>query len=567
MRLPRMPHLEAVGRLIVRQAVIEGFGLPGYGLTLASPAVEGLGVSPADPRPPDPRLGRAVYEGRFAFAGSVLTAPAPDHPWAHPAPDRAFAVELHRFAWMPGLMALGDAGAVEALRLTLAWIDTFSAWRPFTWGREVLSRRVFNLACAARRLAMAGNPDQAVAVGDTLARQARHLLRLPEGRAWSAEHAAAAALAGAALSGKAGERLLTRALARLTPALHRTVLPDGTHASRSPEAGMELLLDLTALDDALHQRGTPAPPELGRTLDRMSLVLRTLTLGDGRLACFQGGEASSLARVAAARARDDAFGIAPEVLPDGRYHRLQGQMLQALVDAGAPAQGAYSTSACAQPLAIEVVCGKDRLITNTGWSPRQPERQGHRLTAGGSTLSLGGASVLAPLQGRLSGALGPRLDGPPFQVEARREADEGAALLVLAHDGWAPRFGLIHERTLYLDIRADELRGEDLLFPAEGARPKVMAAPFACRFHLHPDVQVSASRDHKSVLLRGLSGRGWWFRSDAAEVTVEASSWFENGWPRKSAQVVLKAVARTEGRTRVRWKISPAGGPGDLERF
>ena len=96
--------------------------------------------------------------------------------------------------------------------------------------------------------------------------------------------------------------------------------------------------------------------------------------------------------------------------------------------------------------------------------------------------------------------------------------------------------------------------------------PRALAAPYAVRFHLHPEVQVSIARDHKSVLLRGPSGRGWWFRSDAPEVAVETSAWFENGWPKRAPQIVLKGVARTNGSTRVRWKISPAGAPGEVER-
>jgi uncharacterized heparinase superfamily protein len=563
LRLPRSPWVEAAGKVLARQAAIESFGAPGYGLTLSYPRTEGFAASPRDFRPADTALGRVLLGGRFAWAGAVLDARAPNDPFSRPSPSRGFAVELHRFTWLPHLAALGEPGAREALRLVLAWSDSFGAWSPFAWGREVLSRRVYNLACHGRRLAAAGTTEQATRVADLLARQARHLLRLPDDRAWAAEHNAAALIAGASLEGKAGDDLGKRAMPRLKRALERSVLPDGCHASRSPEAALDCLLDLLTVDDALMQRGEPPPVELTRAVDRLTQALRVLTLGDGRLACFQGGEACSPAVIAAARAHDDAEGAVPQSLPDGRFHRLQGQLMQVLVDAGTPARGAYAVTACAQPLAVEIVCGKDRLITNSGWSPREPGRQGFRLTAAGSTVTLGEHSVLEPLSGRLSETLGPRLEGPPLRVESRRREDDGAAWVELAHDGWRARYGLIHERRLFLDTRADELRGEDRLAPAAGERPRALAAPFAVRFHLHPEVQVSLARDKKSVLLRGPSGRGWWFRNDAAEVGVETSLWFENGAPRRSAQIVLKGVARTDAPTRVRWKLTPAGGPGD----
>jgi uncharacterized heparinase superfamily protein len=87
----------------------------------------------------------------------------------------------------------------------------------------------------------------------------------------------------------------------------------------------------------------------------------------------------------------------------------------------------------------------------------------------------------------------------------------------------------------------------------------------AARFHLEPGVQASLSRDKKSVLLRGASGRGWWFRTDAADVAIEPSVHFEQGLTRRSLQIVLRGTARTDAETRVRWKISPAGASDQAE--
>jgi uncharacterized heparinase superfamily protein len=561
-RPPRAPWLEAVGRVLGRQLAVESFGAPGYGLTLAYPKTSGFAAAPRDFRPADKAQGRAIQGGRFFYAAVSMDAPSPADPWSRPSPNRAFAVELHRFAWIPHLMALGAPGAKEALRLTLGWAQVFGRWSPFAWGREVLSRRVFNLACASRKLSQVATELETATLSDLLARQARHLLRLPDDKAWAAEHNTAAAVAGIALAGPAGDKLLARALPRLKRALAKSVLADGCHASRNPEATLELLLDLLTLDDALLQRGVEAPPELSRTIDRMTVALRLLTLADGRLACFQGGETATPTRVAAGRAHDDIQGVTPDQLPNGRYHRAQGQLLQVIVDGGGPARGAYGLSACAQPLALEVVCGKDRLITNSGWSEREPDRQGFRLTSAASTLTLAETSVLNPLQGRLARILGPRLEGAPFRVESRREEAEGAVWIDLAHDGWVPRYGLAHERRLYIDLIADELRGEDRLVPVPGAKPRQIAVPYTLRFQLHPEVKVSMAMDHKSVLLRGPSGRGWWFRNDAADVAVETGFHFDDGGQRNATQIVMRGTARTDKPTRLRWKLAPAGADG-----
>ena len=84
-------------------------------------------------------------------------------------------------------------------------------------------------------------------------------------------------------------------------------------------------------------------------------------------------------------------------------------------------------------------------------------------------------------------------------------------------------------------------------------------APSAVRFQLEPGVQASLARDRRSILLRGPSGRGWWFRTDAPDVAIEPSVHVEDGLTRRSLQLVARGSARTDGETKIRWKISPAG--------
>ena len=78
-----------------------------------------------------------------------------------------------------------------------------------------------------------------------------------------------------------------------------------------------------------------------------------------------------------------------------------------MVDAGPPARGVWSLTACGQPMAIEVVCGRDRLITAQRLEPGAAAPQALRMAAGASTVTVGGGHVGAPLSGlcgRSSGA-------------------------------------------------------------------------------------------------------------------------------------------------------------------
>ena len=574
-RIPAGYRLFAAALSLGRRMDLEWQASPIHHLLLSGPRPEGLAADPTDLRPTDPEAGRRILAGGFVFAGETFTTGPRGDPWDRASPSRRFAAALHGLGWLKDLTAHGDPGAWEALRLTLAWRRLFGRWNSFSWAPEIVERRVFNLACAIRAISGPASDAETEQIAGDLARQARFLLGLKGGPSRAAERATVAAVAGAALGGAAGERLLDRALSRLAQALPQTVAQDGGHASRSPQAGLELYFDLSTLDEALTQRGIAAPDEMARALDRLAGAVRFFTLADGRLVAFQGGEALSPAYVAAARAQDGAADREVRAARGG-YHRLEARSLQIAADAAAPATGAWSQAACAQPLAIEVLAGGKRLIVGSGWSPGAPVPQALRLVDGASTASVSDAACGAPLSGFAARVLGPRLRDAYAILEMRRDEAPGAVWLELAHDGWIRRFGLRHERRLYLDIEADELRGEDRLVPLFGkggaktrGRDGRRFVPFVVRFHLHPQVSALIARDKKSVLLKAEGEEtGWWLRNDAFEVTLEPSTHHQDGSARHGQQIVLRGQARLDAGAKVRWKLSAAHDrpePADID--
>ncbi|WP_304163868.1 heparinase II/III family protein [Phenylobacterium aquaticum] len=559
-RLPGGTFALALALGARRQLIREWTGNPWHRWRLTRPRPTGLAATPHDPRPVDLESGRRVLAGRFQFGGVTLDTGVRGDPWDRPSPSKRFAQSLHGLDWMGDLIATGQAGCAEGLRLALDWSRVFGRWNGFSWDPELLERRVFNLACAAHPICALASDAEKAQIALDLARQARCLLDALDAPVHAAERAVSVALAGAALAGEAGEQLMDRGLIRLERALQATVLPDGGHASRCPAAALELLFDLQTLDDALVQRGVAGPDEMMRAMDRLAGAVRFFTLADGGLPALQGGEALTRSYVAAARASEDEQGRLPATR--NGYHRMESKSLQLLADAAPPAEGPWSVTACAQPLAVEVLAHGKRLITSCAWSPIAAAPQGLRLADGASTLSIADASCGDPLRGFQAAALGARLARVYDAVEQRKHEGEGGLWLELSHDGWAKAFRLRHERRLFLDLGADELRGEDRLTPltdaaaAEGAR---RFAPFFLRFHVHPDVRASLARDGRSVLLRAEGQEtGWWLRNDAQEVSVETSVYFQDGQPRRAHQVVLRGHARLDAGARVRWKLAAA---------
>jgi uncharacterized heparinase superfamily protein len=523
-------------------------------LALGLPRTNGLSIRPRDFRPADPGRGARILRGEFEWGGKVIETGAGGAPWRLPALEPGFAAALHAFDWLPDLLTQGGAGAQEALRLWLDWRRGFGRFDVFAWSGRALERRVCNLACAASALAPLVSEAEGAAYVDGLARQARHLLGEPDDHGRGAEQAAVAALVGAALGGEAGESLLRPALRRLAPRVARAVLPDGVHASRSPERGLELLFDLLALDDALSQIGAPAPAEVSRAIDRLAAGVRFFALGDGRLPSFHGGEGADRIEVATALALDAGAGEVARSMPYGAFQRLDGGGLQAVADAGAPPAGAWRGSACAQPAAIAVVCETHRLIVASAWSQKASTGDELRGPAGGSCLALDGAWPGARLLvGLLAGGGPARLDGGPTEVRAERSESGPKTWLDIAHDGWLG-LGLGATRRLYLDAQSAELRGEEVLTPT--GRPLQAPVPFAIRFVLAPDVAAQVAVDGRSALLRPAGARGWRLRCDAAAMRLEPGAVFDEGAARATQVLVLPGVVRPGEAARVRWKLS-----------
>ena len=539
-----------------RRLAVEWSATPFHGIGLSMGRPRGAAAKVRDFRPPDLTEGQRIMAGAWRFAGERLDVGASADPWNRASPSRRFAAWQHGFTWLGGLLACDRAGAAEALRLVLGWRRVFGRWNAFAWDGEVLRRRVVSLAAALPDLAgIASDAEGAALMGD-LSRQARQLMAVRGDPAHAAERALAAAIGACALAGPGPAKLREQALRTLERRLPEVVLADGGHASRSPEAALELLFDLLALDEALTQLGRPPPTELSRAIDRLTGAVRFFTLADGRLASAQGGADAPHARIMAAVAHDEDGRAVPGLMRESGYQRLEGGALQVFVDAGEPANGRWSVAACAQPAAIEVVAAGRRLITGAGWSPDFGPDTAARLSAAAAAVTLDEASPGTPLEGFAAWSLGTQLAQADWRVTPRRSEGEGVILLEISHDAWLEHLGVRAERRLYVDGAAGELRGEDRFMPTKtlkGDRRRFV--PYAIRFPLHPEARASIAMDGKGVLIRHGHEEGWWLRTDAAEINLAPAMRWTDGEPRATEHIVLSGLFRLEAGGRVRWKL------------
>jgi len=155
---------------------------------------------------------------------------------------------------------------------------------------------------------------------------------------------------------------------------------------------------------------------------------------------------------------------------------------------------------------------------------------------------------------------GGRTGRRPLAVGCNRRERDGATWLDLTHDGYAPLFGFVHRRRLYLDADGEDLRGEDLLEPVtdERFRPHEPRA-FSVRFHLHPTVQASLVHNGQSVLLRTASGAGWQFRAGGGTVALGPGIYFGIAGERRRAEQIIVAGQTPASGASLRWNLRRLG--------
>lgn len=514
---------------------------------------------PKDPVAGDKQAGEALLEGLFYQAGHEMPVDGVDFTATGFPED--FADYLQSFAWLRDLAAAStrERGAKIAEAVMRKWLDAYGehvsepAWRADLWGRRILFWTAY-----APYILSSSDIVYRSSVLYALARGARHLDRgadkvvpgLPRVSAWCGVIAAALVVQGGPARLKSGEAGLMRALSM---ALH----DDGGLISRAPYEQLLLVETLSQLRSAYIAGRRDVPDWLGEALALAVGALLAVALGDDALSSWQGGNRATRRRVLAAV---EASAVTSRALRQARgwgYQRLQNRQSVLVFDAAPPPPPRALSGGCASTLAFEFSDGSDRVIVNCGGEGAArgalPEElaSGLRTTAAHSTLTLADRNSTAIHE---DGSLGKGVG----QVETSRDETAGIARVEASHDGYARRYGLIHERRLVLSPDGRQLTGEDILLPAPKRRRRADNIPFTVRFHLAPAVEVTSTADGQGALLRLRGGAVWQFRCRGGQLMLEDSVWID-GLARPQPTLMLAIAGETppDGMT-VSWELKRA---------
>ena len=559
---------EALIRLAYR------LGVPGHAIAAPFRRPQALRVlaTVESPNRGDRAAGTALRAGHFLVNGARLPIASFDFaPAAHHAP----AVErvLHTFSWLADLAASAPRadGAPVAERIASQWLHAHAVpGKGPAWDVELAGLRL--VAWLVHAPLVLGGNDKGLksrllaAIGDTASWLDK---RAPREGAGFGQVAGWAGVVAAGLLLPHGKPRRLFGEAGLVKALGDMVGEDGGVLSRCPAAQLDAIRLLTDLL-ACYEAADVTPPEaLGVMRELLVPPLLALRHGDGALGSWQGQGAISADRV---NAVIEASGLRTRPLvatASWGYSRIKAGDTLVQFDTAPPPRARHARTGCASTLAFELSDGPQRIIVNCGGSAmaggQVPARiaQGLRATAAFSTLVLDNANSTAVL---LHGQLGKGVETVEIErrVAATRAGRE-ATRIEAAHDGYASRFGLTHQRILTLSGDGTELAGEDILIPTSknGKRGKI---GFAIRFHLGPGVEVQLSPDKRGASLLLPDGRLWQFRlggdsAGADEVTLHAEDSLcvdGDGRPHATEQLVIEGLALRSG-GQFSWRLRKTG--------
>jgi uncharacterized heparinase superfamily protein len=527
-------------------------------------------IAPHDLRTADATRAAEIYAGRFVFAGKIVTCHGRSIFELEP-PSEDWEVALLGFGWLRHLRAADTAlTRANARALVDDWISNPNK-RPVGRRADVLSRRVISLLSQAP-----------LVLGDTdskfyrrylrgLTREIRYLrytmIDIPDGVP-RLQVLIALCYASLCLANQA--KHIRSASKKLSDELQRQILPDGGHISRNPGALIDLLIDMLPLRQTFAARNIAPPPALLNAIDRMMPMLRFFRHGDGTIALFNGMSGTPSDLLATLLAYDDTHGTPMASMPHTGFQRLDAGSMTVIVDTGPPPPANVSHEAHAGCLSFELSSGPSRIVINCGMpsTGRENWRAFARSTAAHSTLTYNDISScqfveLSAMKRFLHGA--PIVSGPEI-VENFREAVSNGVLLSTSHDGYVPRFGVIHRRVLMISPDGNKLDGEDTVSPAPGARIKGNDGSYAVRFHLHPSVKANRLSDGRGVMLVLPNRDVWTFEALDDKVELEDSVFLSgNDGPRRTAQIVIRQDSRHVSSLRwsfVRSNTSPPSSGG-----
>ncbi len=477
----------------------------------------------------NPDEGKKIIDGFLSFYGEGVAFN--ERVWGKNNASINWNEELHTFEWIKDVKALGTNKARLFLRDNIReWIKYRRNWDSLSWRNDILAKRISNLMSNMSFFYNTADENFQKKFTKLINKQSIHLINTYKKEDYGDKKIfVAKAIILAALSFKNLSRKLNLGINFLEQVIHKDILEDGLHYLRSPSEQFIFLQSLIDIKNFLGLSQIVIPKFLNENIYRMSSVLKFFKIGNGELSIFNKYKFVDPDEINEVLKRSNSKLKIPDTLKFSGFQRISENRLSFLMDCGKPTQEKTHASS----LSFEFSHGSEKIVVNCG-SPfinNKKLSEALRSTAAHSTISIDDINSSDIFFEK-------KTNSRIANVWSEKLTDKNNFWINSAHSGYKDLFGLVHNRKIHIDTENLIIRGQDYFSKPLKKNNKIPKMLFL-RFHIHPDVELSATTSKRKVVLKLQNNLGWEFICSEPKIQINEGIYFGEKKLRKKNNHIL----------------------------
>ncbi len=491
----------------------------------------------------------------------------PKSPWSLPVSTPYIRDILHGFEWLDDLHAVGTAEADRKMyEWTYDWIDRFNQGEGQGWTPSLAGWRIIRLLTHSKKLLQSGRLLDQEKFLKTISVHVHYISEVYNDDIIGLEQLLS--MTGwlyAALSFDEYQQEVDNLVSLI--GIISGAIVDGEHVhleSRNPEELSIIFCLLVWSENYISQQGKKPTSNHELAIETIGKTLRTLRMGNGALVEAHGGGSNhtySIERVISSSQVSGSSRLQPCM---GFLHNRSGAT-KVIMDVGQIPSDINLNRAHASSLALWVSHGNHVLFGSKGPASHQGlnERLRSQETVSHSTLVLDqqSSSELGLPSNDISEIQSGGFFSSPANVsDIEYNESETETLIKASHDGYAQKYGIIHERKLTIERDGLFLAGIDLLHANNHKNPNQLeqilkqrgklGVPFEIRFIMGAPIQEVNIDPMRNLEFYDAKGNRWILNQIGGAIEVADEQIFKSNRAHPVSTNVISIKSRL---------ISPSG--------